>query len=87
MKFFGLRIKGEKFPLGCIADCDVDGGVTVYDLVKTVSADAPPWMVSRKEVAEKAAITNSGWYDAEYETPSNDYFELDIEVIEFTLNY
>ena len=86
MTFFGLRVKGEKFPLGCIAGGD-DGGMTIHDLVKNSLSIHTPWMVSRREIAEKAAVTNSDWMNADYETPTNGYVNEEIEVIEFTLTY
>lgn len=31
------------------------------------------WLVDSSEVAEKARKTNTGWYNAHYETPSHDH--------------
>ena len=42
------------------------------------------WVVTSREVAEKAAITNAEWFNATYQTPSNDYVGK-LEVVELAV--
>jgi hypothetical protein len=42
------------------------------------------WVVTSREVAEKAAITNTEWYNASFDTPENRYVG-DLEVVELVV--
>ena len=44
------------------------------------------WLVPSREMAEKAAVTNTNWYNAGYNTPENPYVG-ELEVVEVTLAF
>lgn len=44
------------------------------------------WLVENKDTAEKAAETDTSWYNRNYETPGNDYVG-NLEVVKVELNY
>ncbi len=40
------------------------------------------WTTPRKSVAEKVAVTNTEWYNADMESPGNPYTKDNLEVVE-----
>lgn len=42
------------------------------------------WVVTSRSVAEKAAVTDTPWYNADYDTPGNDYVGK-LEVVELAI--
>lgn len=49
------------------------------------SCDEPIWMVSSFDVAKKASMTDTDWYNASYDTPKNSY-EGEWTVVELEVN-
>lgn len=43
------------------------------------------WVVNDRKVAETAAVTDTAWYGADFNTPSNDYVG-ELEVVELVVN-
>lgn len=39
------------------------------------------WVVSKRKIAETAVVTDAPWYNADFETPTNEYVGL-LEVVE-----
>ena len=50
--------------------------------LEILEGNGPIWAVSDRGVAEKAACHSPEWYNADYETPRNDYVGM-LEVVEF----
>lgn len=42
------------------------------------------WVVTRRDIAEEAAVNDIEWYNAGYETPENSYIG-DLEVVELVI--
>jgi len=89
MKFYGLRLKKTRELMGFSA-CSNDNGEECVDVRYSLKRifdknEEIPWLVSDKEIAEKAAINNTEWFAAEYKTPENDFIGK-LEVVEFSLD-
>lgn len=92
MKFYGLKYVGGKHPELLIKlltwDASRGGeefGTSVQFNLTLNYEGRFPWLVTRKDVAEKARITNTAWYNRDYETPGNPYSSEELEVVEVTL--
>ena len=78
---FALRKKGTDKLMGFSSTNNDDSNfcseVSYY--ISTYNQNV--WVVYDRSIAEKAAITNTPWYNADYETPQNE-FVGQLEVVE-----
>jgi len=65
---YGLSYKGELMGYFTSSGNSEMGMSVEYEL-DNITENV--WLVQREKVAEKAAITSSKWYNADYETPIN----------------
>ena len=81
---YGLSYKNEL--MGYMASKPGnDDGYGVYIEYELDNTTENVWLVKRKEVAEKAAITSAKWYNADYDTPINRFIGK-LKVVKVELN-
>jgi hypothetical protein len=89
MKMFALKNTetGDLAGFSISSNGDAEfAGDTQISVEKHRSYDEPIWMVCQRVVAEKAAVTDTPWYNAGWNTPSNDYVgEWEVVEIEITI--
>jgi len=79
---YGLSYKGKLLGYDTMTSNDdycVDIEYELDDTTENV------WLVKRKEVAEKAAISTAKWYNATYESPVNRFIG-ELKVVKVELN-
>lgn len=83
---FALRHKKTGLLMGVLADPQVGLQCQVATQFYLEPSDWAEniWVVLDRETAEKAAVTNTPWYNAGYQTPSNEHAG-NLEVVELTL--
>ena len=86
IKMYGLLYIPKKKLLGFWASSNnAEDCVDVVVEFELNSYSENVWLVSKKEVAEKAKITNTPWFNANYETPKNEFKAEDLKVVKITM--
>ena len=84
IKIFALKHpKHGILDFSTVANSDGDYSVTVEFTLDTLGQGI--WTTSRKEVAEKVAVTNTEWYNADMDSPINPYIKDHLEVVELVV--
>lgn len=83
---FALRHKKTGLLMGVLSDSNHGGEFCTATQFYLEPSDWAEniWVVLDRETAEKAAVTNMPWYNAGYQTPSNEHAG-NLEVVELTL--
>ena len=84
MKLYGLKNKKTNSLLYVSASSN-EGGDCCTDIQYTLSSDRSDlnlWLVDSLDKAEKARTTNTAWYNASFDTPSNPFTPDELEVVE-----
>jgi len=80
---YGLSYKNELMGFMVTRPYDNGCGPDVEYELDNITENV--WLVQREKVAEKAAITSSKWYNADYESPIN-RFVGKLKVVKVELN-
>ena len=80
MKWYGIKLNG--LPLGFSSSSNEDGEFCCAVAYSLDKYSDNVWLVKKREHAENAMETNTRWYNANYETPENDYIGKNLEVFE-----
>jgi hypothetical protein len=78
MKYYGIKLDGK--PLGFYYESNDHGDFCVYISFHLDDMNDNIWLVPNKDVAEKAMITNTEWYNACYDTPQNRFLGRNLEL-------
>ena len=75
MKWYGLKRDGK--PLGVRF-------VLRFEIIEVEleSFTTNVWLVKNRETAERAAVTDTAWYNSDYDTPINPYIKENLVVFE-----
>jgi hypothetical protein len=84
MKLFGLKNKKTGELMRVYVSANEGDFCTSIEHRLDTSDYNPLWLVVDRKIAELAAINDTGWYNAGFETPSN-AFVGQLEVVEISL--
>lgn len=88
---YGILEKSTGILLGYTVSAnpeDSDCNLLAYELeIRSgrFGIDIPVWLVKDRYIAEKAAVTNTPWFNADYEHPQNRYNSDKLQVVEVEL--
>lgn len=82
---YGLLYVPENTLLGFTSSANPEDGECIDVMFSLDAYSKRIWVVEKQEIAEKARITNTPWYNAGYETPENTYKAEDLKVVKITI--
>ena len=83
MKWYGIKMNGV--PMGFYTE--VNDGDFSCDIEYSLEPRSENiWLVPNRERAEKAMVTNTIWYNADYDSPRNEYVGKNLEVFEVEIS-
>jgi len=81
---YGLRMDGKLLGFTSTSNSEGDFCVGVCYSLDTYSNNV--WLVQNRETAERAAVTDEHWFNADYDTPQNSYVDQGLEVVAVVLS-
>ena len=88
--YFGLRHRANGHLAGWTSESNADGEFCVgtqFTLESCDDSGNTPWLARTRLMAESARTTDTGWYNAGFETPSHpsNWVADEWEVVEITM--